>query len=764
MKKKIFIVAFVLILLSCLVGFTFAFKKSEEKIAEEKEDISQYEYITTKFSSVSVQDEQSAKEALKDVRSAIGVINPEQEVELKSMHTVDNATYYRFNQVYKGLEVYHKEIILNSIDGVPTNLVYNTISIDPDFVTTFTHSIEDVKKELEKKMQNSIVITNYEEIIYDADPYVLAYLVDFESNNINYQYIVTDQLDIIEISAILNTTYQGYNGLNSKIELSNGLYLKDRKIGIYETEVLSFFSQTLSYPKTGVATLKKTVYPNKKEVTALDYIAKTYDYYGKMFNHYSFDGEGKSDIKLFIDVNNIEVNNTKQSLQNNAVYFSNANYDKEMIAIGKCGFNCESIYQLEVLAHEYTHGVFNHIVTATNDEEASALTEAYADIFGLLIKNYYYGGEFDWNISNFRDLSNLGSDFVTNYQEPLVEDSHKNSTIFSTAFYKIYTGEDAKNKRSRVNNTKVLANLYYNSLFLLPVEGGFKEAEYAVILSAQKLYNEKQLTYGQLGYIKASFDNVGLPASVLDFSKENTTKDYYYVRDNFKITGMNLKGENLERYHLKIEQYDNDTDQLLKTIVDEDVSNTYETNLERTATNKTNIDSYYKITISKDDKTTSILAVQVDNLYTKRDRIQLFLNVNAKVEENVSSDVPVQGDNFYQEEIPSSKDPLEPTIPSYEVPTIDSNNNANVGKTVTMYFDKNGLDVELSFDSASCTIGVYGYCYVNFPTVNGEQATWCPKGSLDACIVGRDSQPARVGISKDDTWSVDKIWYENQNR
>ena len=42
MKKKIFIVAFVLILLSCLVGFTFAFKKSEEKIAEEKEDISQY--------------------------------------------------------------------------------------------------------------------------------------------------------------------------------------------------------------------------------------------------------------------------------------------------------------------------------------------------------------------------------------------------------------------------------------------------------------------------------------------------------------------------------------------------------------------------------------------------------------------------------------------------------------------------------------------------------------------------------------------------
>ncbi len=57
-----------------------------------------------------------------------------------------------------------------------------------------------------------------------------------------------------------------------------------------------------------------------------------------------------------------------------------------------------SFAMLDIVGHEWTHGIIDHINDLTYSGESGALNESWADAFGTLVQNYAEGGAIDWKI------------------------------------------------------------------------------------------------------------------------------------------------------------------------------------------------------------------------------------------------------------------------------------------------------------------------------------------------------------------------------
>jgi len=63
------------------------------------------------------------------------------------------------------------------------------------------------------------------------------------------------------------------------------------------------------------------------------------------------------------------------------------------------GVYANSYTSIEIIGHEFTHGLINHTANLNYEYESGALNESFADIFGLLLENYIKG-QTDWKIGD----------------------------------------------------------------------------------------------------------------------------------------------------------------------------------------------------------------------------------------------------------------------------------------------------------------------------------------------------------------------------
>lgn len=92
---------------------------------------------------------------------------------------------------------------------------------------------------------------------------------------------------------------------------------------------------------------------------------------------------------------------------------ANANYSNQgstqRINIGIV--NGKHLSTMDIMAHEYTHGVIRHSANLTYQGESGALNESFADIFGTMAEDFANAGPFDWTMGEdasftIRSLSN----------------------------------------------------------------------------------------------------------------------------------------------------------------------------------------------------------------------------------------------------------------------------------------------------------------------------------------------------------------------
>ncbi len=123
---------------------------------------------------------------------------------------------------------------------------------------------------------------------------------------------------------------------------------------------------------------------------AYDHSGQTYDFYNKIFSRNSLDGEG------MILISSVHVAEPDFS-SGKFIPMNNAFWDGEQMAYGD---GDEVIFtrftkSLDVVGHELTHGVQSFTSNLTYSRQSGALNEHFADVFGVLVRQWKNGESVD---------------------------------------------------------------------------------------------------------------------------------------------------------------------------------------------------------------------------------------------------------------------------------------------------------------------------------------------------------------------------------
>ncbi len=168
-------------------------------------------------------------------------------------------------------------------------------------------------------------------------------------------------------------------------------------------------------------------------------IEKAWDYFLDSYGLDGTNGNGKK-VKIKANWNN-----------------ENANYHGNLfgqrINVGKTSSD-NHLSTLDILGHEYTHGVTQYSANLDYYGESGALNESFSDIFGTMVENYADGVNFDWTMGEdaswiIRDISDptlygqpdtyLGSNWVST-SGPDYGGVHTNSGVQNKWFYLLSEG------------------------------------------------------------------------------------------------------------------------------------------------------------------------------------------------------------------------------------------------------------------------------------------------------------------------------------
>ena len=240
---------------------------------------------------------------------------------------------------------------------------------------------------------------------------------------------------------------------------------------------------------------------------------KCYDYYKNQFDYLSFNQSGDMELKIVLGLQTAE----GMYRADNACYTN-----QQFIVLGN-----ENLFndQIEVFGHEYTHGVFDHLVNISdNNVEGQALNEAYADIMGMCMEAHYENKErIDGMVceeisSQTRNIKDSTNKYIENQnKESLAQEGHQDSTIISRAAYLM----------SEYLTREEFEDVWFTSISLLFNNPNFYDCRYAVVEAAKEL----NLSDEKIEKINKAFDKVGITKyymakyNLLEESKKLDVKD-----------------------------------------------------------------------------------------------------------------------------------------------------------------------------------------------------------------------------------------------
>jgi bacillolysin len=223
--------------------------------------------------------------------------------------------------------------------------------------------------------------------INEINNYKLAYRFDiYSSKPMNRQYIYIDAANGNVLFAesrlceanVPGTAQTAYSGLQNIItdSFAGGFRLREttRGLGVEtynlengtNTSNVSDFTDTDNYWNNANSSLDE--YATDAHWGA----EKTFDYYQDNYNRNSLDDNGfklKSYVHLDVD-------------------FFNAYFDGDGANFGDGGNGATPLTSLDVVAHEFTHGLTQFTAGLNYQDESGALNESFSDIFGTAIEFY----------------------------------------------------------------------------------------------------------------------------------------------------------------------------------------------------------------------------------------------------------------------------------------------------------------------------------------------------------------------------------------
>ncbi len=501
-----------------------------------------------------VKSVEDAYSVLNSVSEIFGYENAEEDLDVTAVKEVDGDTYYRFEQNYEGVKVYGSDMVVSAAegDGDVFNIGGNYKPIPQEFSTVpkinADKALKSIEKYADKKLETGYSVSESEVIVYcGSGTPVLAYkasVMGYDKDGVFCGYDIFVNADNGKVVGTEETvmyaqkqkSYKGQDGNKYAVmvdvnKTSNGdsVYIMmdtSRKITVSRALNQHYWFEDVH---DGNETKAVISWVNNEEadasaVDAMYNVASTYDFYDRSLNHIGMDGKG-SHLPVLVRVSGFlgldeDGNVIEEEHTDNAMFLPAE--EEYLVFFVKTDGTYEYSADLDVVAHEYTHGVTHGIVEASG-QIAGYIDEAYSDIMGNLIEAYYSGSGPDWIMADARNLktpSNNGfPTHKSDYDES--EGAYYNSSILSHASYLMWNGVRGDGPALMTQNgvddsiygirdVETLAKLWYGSLYMLNPDSTFSDCRVAVETSAQRLYSKGEITKKQLEGVSNAFDTVGI--------------------------------------------------------------------------------------------------------------------------------------------------------------------------------------------------------------------------------------------------------------
>ena len=453
--------------------------------------------IQGKYSEVKIIDSQSAMTSLEDVKEELGIASVTEELVEDSSSTNDVLNTYRLKQIYQGLEVYNSGVLVYADKEGNAKGVINKYYSISDFDITPKHTADELQaKAIEALEYEDTQPLNSQLIIFplETGTITLAYKYEINIGIATANVIISD-----ETSEVLDKQVPIYFVVSDDLhEFYNGsqyiMQDKERNIQIYlanNTEMSKFV--TKKFTLYSWDTLEEALSEeNSPVIQAMNTAQKCYDYYKNQFNYLSFNQTGDMELKIVLGMQT----SNRMYRADNACYAN-----QQFIVLGN-----ENLFndQIEVFGHEYTHGIFDHLVNISdNNIEGQALNEAYADIMGMCLEAHYENKEridgvlceeIPNQTRNIKESSNRYLENKSDYG--LTKSEHQDSTIISRAAYLM----------SEYLTREEFEDVWFTSISLLFNNPDFYDCRYAVVEAAKGL----NLSEEKIERINEAFNKVGI--------------------------------------------------------------------------------------------------------------------------------------------------------------------------------------------------------------------------------------------------------------
>ena len=537
-----------------------------------------------------ITDEEDAMEALLAIQGDMGNFGTEDEYRLLSVEEAEDSDVYAYQQYYNGIEVYGHALKLKTDKSGKVELLnsgYAAIeNCDTEIQASESDAYESAEKYLKETYQLSaddVMIENYGEIIYfsESGEALAGYLFHIYEEDIEFLQILVDGKSADIVSAYEPIQYdmvqKKLNGQKVKQTLDvyqdseKHILLEDVERNLYcfraERKKKSFFGgyeETVidDYYEEGAegAVYDGSLFSESESaVDALANLERAYDYY---FDTYGRKGIDNNNGRLRVIDNVTAYNNERALMTNNAAWMDATGGESGLIAVfPKEGISYTFSQWLDIMGHEYTHGVVNRKsklgVIANLERDAfqksvqMAINEGLADVFGELIEDWSDGqpaegktdGEVYNNSCNWifaetsfgRNIKKCESDEtlltdVADHKEGET-DCHDASTLVSYPAYLMAQEID----------TKTLGKIWYNAIDSLYNTSGFLDLRFAVEMQALKMNVAGELSDKQMECVIDALDRVGMPMYTL-----------YQVTPDSALTVFDYEDQVYQNYHIGI--------------------------------------------------------------------------------------------------------------------------------------------------------------------------------------------------------------------
>ncbi|NMM64519.1 peptidase M4 family protein [Clostridium sp. P21] len=439
-------------------------------------------------------------------------------------------TKVKLNQVINNTPIKGSEIILHiDKDGIVRNIIgtvnnsYKKMPL-PNLIES-NKAVEISKKLFNYKSLNETPKIEKQIVIKNNLP-ILVYSVNiyYTEPQIGNWNIIIDAASGKILNKISNIRYDGAaTGTGKAVDGSEkplNLYKFANFYNLIDTtkpmpgKIKTYSTNNTHFEPGIIVTNTSNTFNNenfKASVSAHYNAGVVYDFYKNIFDRNSIDNHGM----------------TIKSTTHYGIKYNNAFWDGKQMVYGD-GDGKTFTYlsgDLDVVAHELTHGVTSNSANLKYEDQSGALNESFSDVFGVLVQTYdrynvKNNGEWkfdakDWVVGDEIYTPNKPGDALRSLADPTrfgqpdnmkdyvntTDDNggvHKNSGIPNKAAFLV----------AKAIGCDKTAHIYYRALTeYLTSNSDFSNAKNALVSAASDLYGNDG---SEVSAIKNSFDSVGI--------------------------------------------------------------------------------------------------------------------------------------------------------------------------------------------------------------------------------------------------------------